>query len=552
MLQQLCSSDSRRLHSLMVTQAFIEFDTRGRIITANEPFLATMGYSLSEIKGRHHRMFVEPGYAESADYENFWSELAAGRHQNAEFIRYTKSGKPVFLQASYNPVKNVFGKVTRVIKLAQDTTERKLRDADFEGQVNAIRKSQAVIEFAMDGTILHANDNFLSALGFTLDEVRGEHHRIFVDPAERDSADYQAFWADLRAGTFCSREFRRLHKRGHDVWIQASYNPIFDLTGKPYKVVKFATDITAVVEQRQVSELLSLVANSTDNAVLICDAVGHVEYVNPGFTKLTGYAPEDILGKKPGSLLQGPRTDPQTVARVRANLLSPEPFCEQILNYRKNGEPYWITLSISPICDAQGRIERFVSIQADVTEAKVRAVEDATRLETIRASIPTADWSANGELLDVSPPLLALLGHEEKAAATDVLRGAFQAVSQARSGNSDASIAMEVELRSVNQQPIFLDAQFNSVLDVNGEASKVTMYARDMTSQRLTMDRIRAAVCTINSLAMQTNLLSLNAAIEAARAGEHGRGFSIVATEVRSLAGRSSDSASEIAQMLEG
>ena len=542
----------------MRSQASIEFDLDGYIRDANERYLAVTGYTLDEIVGRHHSLFVDPEHAASAAYRQFWERLRAGEQQSAEFARVTKGGSLVWLRASYNPVLDRRGRAVGVLKIAQDTTVQRVRDIGFEGQVEAIGKALAVVEFDLDGTILDANPNFLGMLGYTLEEVRGRHHRMLLDETELDSPVYRAFWEGLRAGEFQSAEFRRVGKDGRDVWIQASYNPILDLSGAPCKVVKIATDITAAVEHRKTSELLSLVAGGTDNSVLICSADGRTEYVNAGFTRLTGYAPEEIVGRTPGSLLQGPDTNPGTVARIREKLAAGEPFDEQILNYTKTGVPYWISLSINPITGPDGRLERFVSVQANITEVKMRALEDATRLATIRASLPTADWSVDGELLDASPPLLALLGCADLAAAGELLRPALDAASGRADGavsgastGSGRGAPRDVSLLSADGGTVWLEASFDNVLDVDGSVTKRTMYARDATRQRLTIERIRTAVATINSLASQTNLLSLNATIEAARAGEHGRGFAIVAAEVRDLAGLSSASAGEIATMLE-
>jgi methyl-accepting chemotaxis protein len=543
----------RKLEALLRAQASIEFELDGHIVHANEAFLALMGYTLAEVKGQHHRLFVDPAHAASAEYTAFWAALGAGQVQNAEFKRLAKGGRPVWLQASYTPVLDRLGRPRRIIKVAQDTTARRLRDADFEGQIEAIHKSQAVIAFDMAGHVLHANDNFLHTLGYTLAEVHGQHHSLFLEPAEAHSPAYRAFWDGLRAGRFQSAQFKRIAKDGRAVWIQASYNPILDLDGRPCKVVKFATDITAQVTQQQSFELLSLVANGTDNSVVITNAEGLCEYVNAGFTKLTGYAQADILGKRPGSLLQGPHTDKATVARIRARLASNEPFYEEILNYNKAGQPYWISLSINPIFGRDGQVSQYVSVQANITTTKMQAQEDATRLSAIRATTATADWSAQGEPLQASAPLLALLGHDSLASARQTLAALHRAATSEQHHTQLArgeGVEQELKVESAAGHTIWLRASFNPIFGVDGALHKLTMYARDITEQRNTLARIRTVVGTINDLAMQTNLLSLNAAIEAARAGEDGRGFAVVAAEVRSLARRSADSASEIAAML--
>jgi methyl-accepting chemotaxis protein len=226
------------------SQAVIEFQMDGTVITANDNFLKALGYTLDEIKGRHHSMFVEPAYKQSSEYRDFWAALNRGEYQAAEYKRLGKGGKEVWIQASYNPILDPDGKPFKVVKFATDMTEQKLRNADYMGQIAAISKSQAVIEFKMDGTVVTANDNFLKALGYTLDEIKGRHHSMFVDEAFRQSYEYKEFWAALNRGEYQAAEYKRLGKGGKEVWIQASYNPIMDLNGKPFKVVKYATDIT--------------------------------------------------------------------------------------------------------------------------------------------------------------------------------------------------------------------------------------------------------------------------------------------------------------------
>ncbi len=237
--------------ALNKSQAVIEFDMNGTILRANDAFLDVMGYTLDEIKGKHHSMFAKPGYAESQEYKEFWQRLNAGQFEAAEYLRVGKGGKDVYIQASYNPILDANGKPYKVIKFATDITARKVRNSDNRSQLEAISRSQAVIEFEMDGTIRHANDLFLGAMGYTLDEIKGKHHSMFADPEYANSQEYRDFWAKLNAGEFQAGEFKRFGKDGNEVYIQASYNPVLDFNGKPYKVVKYATDRTKEVQARQ-------------------------------------------------------------------------------------------------------------------------------------------------------------------------------------------------------------------------------------------------------------------------------------------------------------
>jgi methyl-accepting chemotaxis protein len=253
--KKIRSMDSAgKIDAILRAQAVIEFNMDGTIITANENFLKTMGYSLAEIQGKHHSMFAEPAMRDSAEYREFWAKLNRGEYSAAEYKRIGKGGKEVWILASYNPILDEQNRPFKIVKFATDVTEQKLSTANLAGQIAAIGKSQAVIEFNMDGTIITANENFLGALGYTLEEIRGRHHSMFVEQSERDSADYREFWARLNRGEYQAAEYKRIGKGGKEVWIQASYNPILDLNNKPYKVVKYATDITRQVLVRMGNE----------------------------------------------------------------------------------------------------------------------------------------------------------------------------------------------------------------------------------------------------------------------------------------------------------
>lgn len=243
------------LSALDKSQGMIEFTPSGEILTANANFLKVMGYRLDEIKGRHHSIFVDDGLRNSREYTEFWQSLRDGKPGEVQMIRrFAKGGREVWIHGSYNPVRDRKGHVYKVVKFATDVTAERQRALDVQGQLEALNRAQAVISFAMDGTILDANENFLKAMGYRLDQIQGRHHSMFVDPLEAAGEGYSALWAGLRAGRFSQAEFKRLAAGGRTIYIQATYNPILGCDGKPFKVVKFATDVTAAVEARQRQE----------------------------------------------------------------------------------------------------------------------------------------------------------------------------------------------------------------------------------------------------------------------------------------------------------
>ena len=259
-------------------QAIIEFDLMGKVVSANDNFLQIFGYEADDILGQHHRMFCEPDYVKSDEYAEFWANLARGEFLASEFKRIGKDGQEIWLQASYNPVFDSDGKPLRVVKFATDITASKLQIAEYEGKIRAIERAQAVIEFELDGTIITANEKFLQVFGYTLDEITGKHHRMFCDPGYTESSGYKQFWQNLGQGEYVADEFKRLNKSGSEVWLQASYNPIFDIEGRPLKVVKFASDITLEVQKRSIALLeMSTPVTKIWDGVLFAPIVGIVD-----------------------------------------------------------------------------------------------------------------------------------------------------------------------------------------------------------------------------------------------------------------------------------
>jgi methyl-accepting chemotaxis protein len=259
-------------------QAIIEFDLTGKIVSANDNFLQIFGYKTKDVLGQHHRMFCDPDYVQSDEYAEFWNKLGDGEFHSAEFKRFGKDGKEIWLQASYNPILDADGKPLRVIKFATDVTAAKTQIALYEGKVRAIDRAQAVIEFELDGTVITANENFLRIFDYTLDEVAGKHHRIFCDPSYAESPEYVQFWQKLGRGEYEADEFKRVGKSGGEIWLQASYNPIFDVEGQPLRVVKFASDITLEVQKRSLALLeMSTPVTKIWDGVLFAPIVGIVD-----------------------------------------------------------------------------------------------------------------------------------------------------------------------------------------------------------------------------------------------------------------------------------
>jgi methyl-accepting chemotaxis protein len=248
MLRPDFGGDAKRvLKALDQSLAIVEFEPNGKIIAANENFCRLLGYELAEIKGEHHSLFVDPDYVRSSDYKEFWAKLGRGEFDARQYKRIGKGGKAVWIQASYNPVVGASGKVLKVVEVASDITAAKLLAAEIAGKLEAISQARVVTEYSADGTILDANDNFLKMTGFSREKIIGQHHRIFVDKAYGQSAEYEEFWRRLNRGEHIEQEIRRDVEGGREVWVEMSYNPIVDPTGRVVKVINFITDVTGRV-----------------------------------------------------------------------------------------------------------------------------------------------------------------------------------------------------------------------------------------------------------------------------------------------------------------
>ncbi|NVJ70534.1 MAG: PAS domain-containing methyl-accepting chemotaxis protein, partial [Alphaproteobacteria bacterium] len=477
------------LDAIKQSQAIIEFALDGTILDANENFLKVMGYSLNEVVGHKHAMFVDPAYAESQDYLDFWAALRRGENQTAEFRRIAKNGADVWLQASYVAVLDPSGKPMRVAKVATDITEHKLRNADYEGQVAAIRHSQAVIEFDMNGTILTANDKFLDAMGYSLDEIKGKHHSIFVDEDDKASAEYANFWKSLRHGDYQAAEYRRLGKGGREVWIQASYNPILDMNGKPFKVVKFATDVTAR-RLRNANYEGQIEAIRKAQAIVEFDMDGVILDANQKFLDLMGYRLDEVKGGH-HSMFIDPDYRKSDEYSVFCKALRRGQY--QSSEYRrlgKGGREVWIQASYNPILDMNGKPFKVVEFAADVTEQ----ARDRARREKIQVEI-------NDDLKFVVDQVMSV---------TQQATSASGAASQTSSNVQAVAAGAEELATSVEE----ISRQVSHALDQSREAvTRAGETSATISSLDETATKIGSVLALITDIAEQTNLLALNATI---------------------------------------
>jgi len=519
-----------KVDAIMRSQAVIEFELDGTVITANDNFLRALGYGFEDIVGRHHSMFCDPDYVASPAYKQFWADLGEGQYRSALYKRIAKDGREVWIQACYNPVFDRAGRPVKVIKFATDVTEQALRAADHAAQVAAISRVQGVIAFSLDGTILDANENFLSVIGYGLEDIVGRHHSMLCDPDYARSPEYQLFWQKLRAGEYAAGEFQRVGKGGRAVWIQASYNPILDAEGKVVRVVKFATDITERKRSEGVMDALtrSLERMARGDLGGRIDTVftGQYEQLRQAFNASLGQLEDIVDGLRrtarslrtaTGEILSGANDLSERTTRQAATIEETSAAVEQVSGNVAENARRAAAASDKARAVANGATEGG-SVMGQATEAMGAIEASSSKISNIIGLIDDIAFQTN---------LLALNASVEAARAGEAGKGfAVVAVEVRRLAQSAAQASSEVkqlietsagEVRS-GAQLVGKAAEKLADILVGAEESAglIDAIAKANSEQSGALQEVASAVRTMDEMTQHNAALveETNAAIE--------------------------------------
>lgn len=551
------SAAEQMLHSAL--DAVIRIDAENRVTYFNPAAEALWGVPAAQVIGQNVKMLVPPEHQAGHDgyvarHRDTGQNRIVGSSREVEIVRPDGARRWVSLALSkVDEPGKPHGYAAFVRDVTEERERREIIDQTLEQALDA------VVTIDETNTVTFMNAAGEALWGYSRTEVIGKNVKMLVPEMHRARHDdyvnaNRSTGQDKIVGS--SREVALTRKDGKELTVRLSLSRVKLRTRTLYTA--FLRDVTDEVARREQVKLLSLVADETDNSVVITGPDGRIEYVNPGFTKLTGYTRAESLGRKPGEMLQGPDTDPSTVRRISEHLRRGEAFYEEILNYTRTGQPYWISLAVNPVRDATGRVERFVSIQANITSVKAQAVEFETRLRSISETAAIAEWSTATAQGSFNDYLRHRLGST---------RGLGEMLDQASRARLDAGemVRQEIVVPGVAGE-VALDAVFSTVRDMSGRVTKYLMFGVDVTNRRVALqeadgamgevmasgEAISAFVAEIDTIAKQTNLLSLNATIEASRAGEAGRGFAVVASEVRALSLRAARTAAQISNVVTG
>lgn len=510
--------------------AFIEFDTQGNVLNANNNFLKTMEYgSLSDIVGKHHRMFTEASYSSSAEYARFWEELRQGKIYNGEFKRLTHSGKEVYLQAVYSPVKDEMGRIMKVVKIATDITvqvrmreeakqaaeelkaqEEEIRQqmeemtatqeemaragAEMKGIINAIDTAYVYAEFDTMGNFITANANFMNSTGYSAEEVKGRHHRTVIDTEFATSTEYMSFWSDLANGKTKSKQLRMISKSGNDVWLEAVYSPITDSTGRVTKVLQIAADVTVAKEAAdQLSREIDARMKSVDTACIVSetDLRGYITYVNDKHCEVSQYSREELVGANQ-NIVRHPDMPKELFKELWSTIGKGKIFRGPVKNRKKDGTPYYVDGIFTPVLGKNGKPVKYIGIRFDITEQTYQKQAADGIVNAIDTSFAFIEFDTKGNVITANENFIKTMQY-----SLDEIKGKHHRMFVDRNYAATAEYmrfwedlaagrvqADQYKRLNRSGQEVWLQAVYSPVKDDMGRIIKVVKIATDITKQK--------------------------------------------------------------------
>ncbi|WP_052444181.1 PAS domain S-box protein [Flammeovirga sp. OC4] len=515
--RRLANSDNRgKIAAIDASYMRVEFDLDRCILDCNDLFSEGVGYNKDELIGLDHVNLVEKEYGQSQDYKNFWNKLRNGEADKNVYKRKAAGGKEIWLQATYNPIRNQEGEVYKIVKIAEDVTERRLRNSETRAKIAALGNVQAVVEFDLDGVMQDCNDLFEETTGYTKSELKGQHHRMLVEKDYANTVEYERFWDKLKQGVHDEGVYRRVKKDGSIMWLQATYNPIFDLNNKTMKVVKYATDITEQIENQRRAEALKnelesrVVAFNSAALMSETDLYGNITFVNDTFAELSGYTKQELLGQ-PHNIVRHPSTPKAVFKELWETIQAGRIFKVKYRNQKKNGGYYWVDATIAPVLDQEGKPIKYIGIRFDVTAQMDQQVEKDGLDEAISKSSGVMELSMEGEITAMNDTLLEVMGYNEGEVLNnphDVIVGVDQDTvlrnkelwTKLQKGQYVVDSFKRI---TKDGREIWLEGSYNPIQDYDGNYVKIVAYLNDITARRIANADNRGKIAAIDASYMR-------------------------------------------------